>query len=441
MACNQGITRDHNGLSPDWMEVHNATDSAMDLAGLLLCLGDSPTDQWRFPAGTSIPARGYIVVWWDGSRPASGPDEVEFNTGRSLPREGASLYLRRPSGERIDSVIYGPQVANASIGRAHDRWQLLEYPTPAAANATPASLGSIDQLKLNEWMSSASGEEDWFELYNADSRPVELAGLFLSDDPSIAGQTKFRIGPLSFVAAHGWVRWMADDQVRKGSDHVNFRLDQEGESLRLYRATGEVIDQVDYGPQTAGVSEGRFPDGATVLGRFPDLATPGGANGTLPLPRILVQPANQRVPLGAEASFAVTVASDLPFSCLWFHEGNPLATGTNTLLRIAGVTAADAGAYRVVITSSAGMVTSLEVLLRIAAPLTLSFAPGLAEGEFRLQILGTPGARQILQMSSDLVHWSCLTTNETVEGISEFTDAWSTNAPWRFYRAVEDSGQ
>jgi hypothetical protein len=59
---------------------------------------------------------------------------------------------------------------------------------------------------------------------------------------------------------------------------VSFRLDAGGEALRIYQAGGAVIDSVDFGLQLPGVSQGRYPDGATNLVNFPTTPTPGAAN-------------------------------------------------------------------------------------------------------------------------------------------------------------------
>ena len=59
------------------------------------------------------------------------------------------------------------------------------------------------------------------------------------------------------------------------------------------------------------------------------------------------------------------------------------------------------------------------------------------EGEaFRLRLTGQPGMRFTLQTSSNLVSWTPLVTNSSTSGAFDYTDARSTNAPRRFYRAV-----
>ena len=287
MASNRGAVHDSRGRVCDWLELYNPADTEVDLGGMSLSEGESKPGQWPLPTGAVLAAKGFLVIWFDASRPASSELETDLNTGRALPREHGELYLFSAMGECISTVEYGFQVANASIGRILDPWRLLDHPTPNAPNSSPAALGSVRPLQINEWMTGQTQADDWFELFNSDPAPVELSGLCLTDDPSIAGQTKFRISPLSFVDGRGWVKWVADEQLGRGRDHVNFRLDAQGETLRIYADDGTVVDTISYGVQQPGISEGRLPDGSTIITVFPRTPTPGAMN-TRTLPPVMM---------------------------------------------------------------------------------------------------------------------------------------------------------
>jgi len=110
-----------------------------------------------------------------------------------------------------------------------------------------------------------------------------MAGLCLTDDPSIAGKSQFQIAPLSFIAARGWAAWKATGAPGQGPDHVNFNLDPLGEALRLYTASGTLIDAVDFGFQEPGISEGRLTDGGAEIGPLRSGPTFGASN-TAPAP-------------------------------------------------------------------------------------------------------------------------------------------------------------
>ena len=262
----------------DWVELFNPNGTPVDVSGM--GLGDKPDKpaQWLFPAGTTLAANSYLVVSFDSSRAASTNAGPNLNTGRSLSGEGGGVYLFNTNGQPVDTVEYGFQIKNQSIGRSGGSWQLLATPTPGANNSAPASLGAVASLRFNEWLANSASDGDWFELYNTNTLPVSLTGLFLTDNPSLAGQNKFRVGPLSFVPPRGWVELFADDESNAGNDHVNFRLNEQGESLLLYATNLAVIDSIAFGLQTTNVSQGRLPDGGTSMVSFPTTPTPGRAN-------------------------------------------------------------------------------------------------------------------------------------------------------------------
>jgi hypothetical protein len=134
-------------------------------------------------------------------------------------------------------------------------------------------------VKVNERMASPLSGDDWFELFNAGVNPVELSGCFLTDDP--ANPTQFRLPPLSFLGAGpaAYQMFHADGSTAKGANHVNFKLAAGGEFIGLSTPEGTLIDGVAFGPQAAGISEGRLPDGSTNIVRFPANPTPGAPNG------------------------------------------------------------------------------------------------------------------------------------------------------------------
>lgn len=278
LARNQRSQVSPWGNTADWVELHNPTGAGVDLGGWSLGRGNGDEDSWSFPPGAELSAGGFALVWCDDTEPPSVSGSPAWNTGFSLDGESDDVWLRDAHGRRVDAVGFGFQVADLSLGRHEGEWQLLAQPTPAAPNTSPALLGPADALRVNEWMAAPLAGEDWFELYNQDARPVDLAGLFLTDDPSVAGRTKMAVAPFSYVGGRGWIRWLADDEPARGRDHARFQLDGRGESLRLYDRDETLIHGVEFGEQITGVSEGQLPDGAPSTVAFPQSATPGAAN-------------------------------------------------------------------------------------------------------------------------------------------------------------------
>jgi hypothetical protein len=278
MARNDSAVVNPWGRHSGWIELYNPTAAAADLSGMSLSVNQFQPGQWVFPAGTTLAAGAYLIVWCDGSSDPKTNSPAKFNTGQTLDGNSGGAYLFNSSGQVLDYVEYGFQISNQSIGRTGGYWGLMASPTPGAANAAAASLGTVANLRFNEWMPEPSTGDAWFELYNLDAKPVDLSGLYLTDDPSLAGLTKFTVAPLSFISGHGWVVWDADGHPSHGRNHVNFQLDSWGESLRLYGKDLSLLDAVDLGVPQPGISQGRLPDGGSGIVSFPTTPTPGEGN-------------------------------------------------------------------------------------------------------------------------------------------------------------------
>jgi hypothetical protein len=265
-----------DGMIGDWIELYNPSATAIDLAGLGLTDDLGTPQKWLFPPNSIVPAKGYWVAPCNGNASPSAA-----NTGFGLNAQGGAVYLYDADvrgGARLDSITYGLQTADRSIGRLGmaGAWA-LNQPTPGAANQT-VLLGSAATLKLNEWMAYPLSGEDWFELYNPEAQPVDLSGLYLTDD--LTRPNQYRVPSLSFLGAglNGYQKFSADNLPAKGANHTNFKLSRLGGSLGLFGANLLPIDLVTYGNQTSGVSEGRLPDGGASVVAFTLSPTPGGPN-------------------------------------------------------------------------------------------------------------------------------------------------------------------
>jgi hypothetical protein len=282
LANNATVTIGGQTNITDWVELVNASASAVDLSDMSLSDDSSSPRRWVFPAGVSIPPGGYLLVRFDSLLPPSTNNTGVLNTGFGLSAGGDDVYLfdkLSRGGGLLNSIVFGIQAADFSLGRfpnPSSGWQ-LNLPTPGGPNIS-APLGTPLTLKINEWLARPSGnDEDYLELYNPHNLPVPLGGLSLSDT---ATPGQYLIPNLSFIGTgpDGFVRFVADSNPGAGADHVNFRLNADGETIVLYAGNGTQIDAVSFGSQDSGVSEGRFPDGSANLARFPGTGTPGASN-------------------------------------------------------------------------------------------------------------------------------------------------------------------
>ena len=287
LALNNKATVSPWGTYPDWLELYNPEAASVSLAGL--GLGDSfaPDKRWVFPAGSSIEGGGHLIVWCDASHAATTANGPVLNSGFNLSGSSGEVILFNTNSQPVDSISYGFQIPDLSLGRVAGDWSLLAVPTPKQPNSAPAALGSPANLRINEWMANPVSGDDWIEIFNADLAPVDIGGLYLTDDPSTAGIIKSPVPPLSYLNGRSWALWQADGSADKGANHTAFSLDGLGETIRLYDANLALLDVQDFGIQSTGVSEGRFPNGESAISQFPVSPSPEESN-YLPLTNVVI---------------------------------------------------------------------------------------------------------------------------------------------------------
>jgi len=142
------------------------------------------------------------------------------------------------------------------------------------------------QVRINEIMASNTASladpqgqfDDWIEIYNAGDVPVDLAGMWLTDDPAEPTQWEFPAKAAVVMAPKSYLIVWADGDVGDAGLHAAFRLSASGEEVCLFAPDGQtLVDSLTFGQQTADISYGRYPDANDML-RFFAQPTPGGSN-------------------------------------------------------------------------------------------------------------------------------------------------------------------
>jgi hypothetical protein len=273
ILAQNSTTLTNNGTTPDLIELYNFGTSNIDLSGMGITDNASLPYKYTFTAGTTLGPGQYLVLYAD-SQTGSG-----IHLGFSLKASGDDVYLTdKPTsgGALLDSIIFGIQIADFSVGRATDGTWVLCKPTFGTNNITLA-LADEHALKINEWLADAQflANNDFIELYNPAAFPVALGGCYLSD--TAGAPARNLIPPLSFIGPAGFTSFTADGDPSQGADHVNFKLDPNVGIILLSDSALNPIDIINYGPQQTDVSQGRSPSGSDTLANF-FTPTPGAPN-------------------------------------------------------------------------------------------------------------------------------------------------------------------
>lgn len=139
----------------DWIELHNTSNSEVDLTGYYLTDNFKDLKKWPVPDGTRIAPKGYLVIFADGNDAKPGerytrdsyPWNEEFttkyyHTNFGLGVDGEEIALCKNANGTVsivDSVIFANQLNDISYGRypdAETAWYQFDLPTPGAANTS-----------------------------------------------------------------------------------------------------------------------------------------------------------------------------------------------------------------------------------------------------------------------------------------------------------------
>jgi hypothetical protein len=139
MAKNKTGLTDNRGNYSDWIEIYNAGNESIDLAGYYLTdsLGEPGKLKIRksAPDSTIIKPHGFLVFFADGN-PGNGALHLSFK----LKKSGEQVALFKKEGQEfvlVDRVIYRLQFKDVSYGRYPDgssRFVYIQTASPGASN-------------------------------------------------------------------------------------------------------------------------------------------------------------------------------------------------------------------------------------------------------------------------------------------------------------------
>ena len=162
-------------------------------------------------------------------------------------------------------------------------WDALPEEELIANSATPVKINEVsaaNSVYINEYFK----KNDWIELYNTTDKPIDVAGMYISD--KLKKPLKFQIPAASevdatystVIPAHGYLVIWADQLVSDTQIHTGFKLGNEDDEVVMLTAADESwADTLSYKMHNGDQSVGLYPDGGKQA-YIMDLTTIGQSN-------------------------------------------------------------------------------------------------------------------------------------------------------------------
>ena len=230
---------------PGFIEVYNSGDAVLALAGALVVSSDF-TVVYEFPAGTSLPPGGFLVI----PDAATGP----------VPTENLRYLLLSSAREVLDD-LGTTYIADRSFGRFPDGDRdahVLDNASPSAPNAyTEDRRVVINEIAYHPTFVEPSGDctrrcsdaLQWIELHNPGDSSVDLGAWRLTNaiDFDFPAGSSIEAGAYLVIAADRAAFQASFPAVSPVLGDWVGRLSHASETIVLRNALGNPVDRVEYG--------------------------------------------------------------------------------------------------------------------------------------------------------------------------------------------------
>ncbi|MCE5189519.1 MAG: lamin tail domain-containing protein [Eubacteriales bacterium] len=277
VSSNKRSLADESLGTPDWIELYNAGEAALDLSGYGVSDNLRDLHKFVFPDGTSIGPGEYLLLYATTTEEGSAGSALCTNFG--LSKSGDFLFITDAYYGIVAQMEIPPLYTDISYVRAGDgTYGFCAVPSPGKANAGEVYLTldsvfaaqNLKDLSISEVMPTDSGEHyRWVELYNKGTSAIDLENFCLSDDEG--DPVKWQI-PSGTVAPGGYLCIYLTGMGSEAADgiHSTFRLSGEDSVLLLSDLQGGLIDRISWQPGVpGGLSILKDASGAGVYTAFP----------------------------------------------------------------------------------------------------------------------------------------------------------------------------
>ena len=190
-----------------------------------------------------------VLMYDDGAHNDGGAGDNVYGADVTIISGQLQYYIY---AENNNAGMFSPE-------RGEHEYYLLQ------TNIATATAG---QVVINEFLAdNVSGttnetglHQDWIELYNNTNSPLDLFGLYLTDN--FLNPTKFAFPQNTIIPANGYlIVWADENNSTSFYVHSNFKLANTGEELMLADGVGNILDSISFVTQAPDVALARCPNG------------------------------------------------------------------------------------------------------------------------------------------------------------------------------------
>ena len=182
----------------------------------------------------------------------------------------SDLYWAAELTTSVDASSDEDILTDAVINLTDNTVNLTAMFTPLSAKERTAQ--GLNPVRINEVSASNSvyvneyfKHNDWVELYNTTDQPVDVEGMYLSDNlkkPQKYQITKGNTSINTIIPAHGYLVIWCDKLEPQSQLHASFKLDADGGDVLLTAADESWNDHLVYTTMKGDETVGRYPDGS-----------------------------------------------------------------------------------------------------------------------------------------------------------------------------------
>jgi len=195
-CSNVSTILDNFGKTPDWIELYNAGSSSVSLGGFYLSDKISNPTKWVIPAGVTIAAGGFKIIWASGANTIVGTDvHASIKLTQTKPE---AIIFSDSFGNILDSMTLKPTLTDNSRGRTTNGgaiWGVFTTPTPGSSN-----VGAKLEYAVRPVMSTPAGFYSGTQTVTISSPGSGISIYYTTDGSTPTTSSSLYVGPVSVSA-------------------------------------------------------------------------------------------------------------------------------------------------------------------------------------------------------------------------------------------------